>query len=121
MKKWQRKRSVRRNVELLASIEDPGATHSPATKTFGNIIELNRQGLIVETGSAIRVGAAVTVRVVFPDQPRGNDPFAHLHCSVKEMKDEPSPHYDLTILEMDEQSRARLDSYLARPGAGRWI
>jgi len=120
VKKWNGQRPARRNVELLASIEDPGATHSPATKTFGNIIELNRGRLVLETGNTIRVGAAVTVRVVFPDQPRGNDPFAHLHCSVQQLRDEPSPHYDLAIVEMDEQSRDRLDDYLANSGAGRW-
>jgi hypothetical protein len=120
VKKWQKQRPERRNIELLASIEDPGATHSPATKTFGNIIELDSRGLVVETGTAIRVGAAVTVRVVFPDQARGNTPFAHLHCSVQEQRDDASPHYGLTIVEMDEQSRERLDSYLARSGASRW-
>jgi hypothetical protein len=120
VKKWHKKQPVRRNIELLASIEDPGATHSPATKTLGNIIELDSSGLVVETGCTIRVGAAVTVRVVFPDQPRGDDPFARLHCSVQQVKDDPSPHYNLTIVEMDEQSRDRLDSYLARAGVGRW-
>jgi hypothetical protein len=89
-------------------------------KTFGNIIELGSGRLVLETGNSIRVGAAVTVRVVFPDQPRGNDPFAHLHCSVRELRDEPSPHYDLAIVEMDDQSRDRLNDYLARHGAGRW-
>ena len=120
MKKWQRQRPVRRKLELLASIEDPGATHSPAVKTFGNIIALDHGGLVVETGSSIRVGAAVTVRVVFPGQPRGNDPFARIHCSVRELSEDPSPHYDLAIVEMDEQSRDRLDSYLSQSGTNRW-
>lgn len=120
MKRWQRKGTGRRRVEILAAIEDPGATHSPATKTFANIIELDQGGMVVETGSAIRVGAAVTVRVVFPNQSRGADPFAHLHCSVREMMDDPNLHYGLTIVEIDEQSRERLDSYLAQTGASGW-
>jgi len=120
VKRWQRKPAGRRRIELLAAIEDPGATHSPATKTFGNIIELDGDGLVVETGSEIRVGAAVTVRVVFPNQPRGKDPFAHLHCSIRELRDDPHLHYGLTIVEIDERSRERLDTYLAQTTTNGW-
>jgi len=52
--------------------------------------------------------------VVFPGQIRDDDPFAHLHCTVRKAHDDRMLQYDLTIVEMDERTRARLQRYLLR-------
>ena len=97
MKKLIRdRRPVRRNIDLLATIEasDPNGKKPP--KSFGNIIELGNRAMIIETNRNFSPGTSLTVNVVFPGQPRGNDPFARLHCSVRKVQDDPKLHYDLT-------------------------
>jgi len=115
--KTLRRHPVRQNINLLATIQEVGA----ATKRFGNIIELGSRALIVETNHEFDTGASLTVNVVFPGQPRGKDPFAHLRCSVRKVQDDPKLHYDLTIVDMDANTRERLDIYLAQTRAGRGI
>jgi hypothetical protein len=109
---------VRRNIELLATIHEFDTAHTPARKIFGNIVELGGQALILETGNELRVGAAVILRVVFPGQPRGDDPFARLRCSVRKVRNDPQLHYDLSIVDMDDPTRERLELYLTRPTTG---
>ena len=117
MKKLIERLPVRGNIDLLATIEvcEPGGKNPTS---FGNIIELGSQALIIETNHEFALGTSLTVKVVFPGQPRGDDPFARLHCSVRKVKDDPKLHYDLTIVEMDDCTRERLDIYLAQSSAG---
>ncbi len=110
---------VRRNLDLLATIQEPGATGKVSTKSFGNIIELGTRAMILETNRELEVGVSLTVKVVFPGQPRGDDPFAHLHCKVRKAHDHPKLHYDLVIADMDTGTRDRLNTYLARSRSGR--
>jgi len=105
---------MRRNINLLATIQESGVTR----KSFGNIIELGSRALIIEANREFEPGTSLTVNVVFPGQPRGDDPFSHLHCSVRKVQDDPKLHYDLTIVDMEANSRERLDIYLAQTGAG---
>ena len=119
MKNLSEQRPARRNIDLLATIEvcEPSGKNPPTS--FGNIIELGSQALIIETNREFEPGTSLIVKVVFPGQPRGDDPFARLHCSVRKVKDDPKLHYDLTIVAMDAHTHERLDTYLARFSAGR--
>jgi hypothetical protein len=118
LKKFRERHPTRRNIDLLATIEESGASPKKAPKGFGNIIELGSRALILETNREFAPGVPVTVNVVFPGQPRGDDPFAHLHCKVRKVHDDPKLHYDLTIVDMDARTRERLDIYLAQTGFG---
>lgn len=118
MKRRQSQLPVRRNIELLATVQEVAARHLSARKIFGNVIELGGQALILETSNAITVGASVLVRVVFPGQPRGDDPFAHLQCKVRKVRDDPQMHYDLSIVGMDETTRERLEIFLNQSRKG---
>ena len=118
MTRRRRQLPIRRNIELLATIQETGDGQGAARRIFGNIIELGGRALILEASSEIRVGASVDVRVVFPGQPRGDDPFAHLLCSVRKVRNDPEMHYDLSIIDMDEQTHDRLELYLNRAGTG---
>jgi hypothetical protein len=115
VKKLRERQPVRRNINLLATIQEAGS----AAKSFGNIIELGSRALIIETNRELEAGTSITVKVVFPGQPRGKDPFAHLRCSVRKVQDDPKLHYDLTIVDMDSNTRERLEIYLAQSSAGR--
>jgi len=117
VKKPSQRPPVRRNIDLLSTIQEPLGDAAP--KSFGNIIELGMRGLILETSRPLLVGSAVTVNVVFPGQQRGDDPFAHLHCKVRKVHDDPKLHYDLAIVDMDSRTRERLEIYLAQTGTGR--
>ena len=110
---------VRHNIDLLATFLETGANGAKSPKSFGNIIELGTEALILETKRELTVGASITVNVVFPGQQRGDDPFAHLHCKVRTTHDDLQLHYDLTIVDADERTRDRLNIYLAQSGSGR--
>ena len=112
---------VRRNIDLLATFRETGATGAQSLKSFGNILELGSRALILETKRELAVGASITVNVVFPGQQRGDDPFAHLHCKVRKAHDELKLHYDLMIVDVDARTRDRLNIYLAQSGSGRGI
>jgi len=88
------------------------------TTSFGNIIELGSEGLILESGRELDVGLRMRLDVVFPGQPRGDDPFAHLHCVIRKVQDPANLHYDLQIVEMSDSSRERLALYLKQPSPG---
>jgi hypothetical protein len=119
VKKPGQRLQVRRNIDLLATIEESGAAAKKSPKGFGNIIELGTRALIIETNRQLAVGASLTVNVVFPGQQRGDDPFAHLHCKVRKAHDDPKLHYDLMIVNADDRTRDRLNIYLAQSGTGR--
>ena len=119
MKKTGQRLQVRRNIDLLATIEESEATAKKSPKSFGNIIELGTRAMIIETNRQLAVGASLIVNVVFPGQQRGNDPFARLHCKVRKAHDDPKLHYDLMIVDADDRTRDRLNIYLAHSGAGR--
>jgi hypothetical protein len=109
---------VRRNIDLLATIQESGATGTQSPKSFGNIIELGARALILEMKRELRVGASITVNVVFPGQQRTEDPFAHLHCKVYKVHDDSKLQYELTIVDLDSSARDRLNIYLAQSGIG---
>jgi hypothetical protein len=109
---------VRRDIDLLTTVEQAASIDVFVTKSFGNIIELGIEGLVLESSREFRIGAPLTLSVVFPGQPRGDDPFAHFRCVVRKVQDSPSLHYHLAIVEMDEKSRKRLELYLT--GARVW-
>jgi hypothetical protein len=113
------RQQVRRNIDLLATIRESGPSVSKSPKSFGNIIELGSQAMILETKRDLRVGLSITVNVVFPGQQRGDDPFAHLHCKVHKVHDDSKLQYELTIVDMDTSTRDRLNIYLAQSGIGR--
>jgi hypothetical protein len=119
VKKTGERLPVRRNIDLLATIEEPGASARKLPKSFGNIIELGSSALIIETNRHLTVGSSLTVNVVFPGQQRGDDPFAHLQCKVRKAHDDPKLHYDLAIVDADDRTRDRLHIYLAQSGIGR--
>ena len=119
MKTFRQRLPVRRNIDLLATVQESGTSGKKAPKGFGNIIELGSRALVLETNREFAPGVPVTVNVVFPGQPRGDDPFAHLHCRVRKVQDDPKLHYDLTIVDMDALTRERLDIYLAQTGFSR--
>lgn len=89
------------------------------TTSFGNIIELGSEGLILESGRELEIGLRLRLDVVFPGQPRGDDPFAHLHCVIHKVHDPANLHYDLQIVEMNERSKERLGLYLTQSPGGR--
>ena len=113
------RQQVRRNIDLLATLRESGASATKSPKSFGNIIELGAQALILETKRDLRVGASITVNVVFPGQQRTEDPFAHLHCKVHKVHDESRLQYEMKIVDMDASTRDRLNIYLAQSGIGR--
>ena len=113
------RQQVRRNIDLLATIQESGANGTKPHKSFGNIIELGSRVLILETKRGLQLGASLTVNLVFPGQQRGDDPFAHLHCKVRKVHDDSRLQYELTIVDMDARTRDRLDIYLAQNGIGR--
>jgi len=108
---------VRRNIQLLATVQQSEGDETAARKHFANIIELGSRGLILEANRELPTGAALTVNVVFPGQLRGDDPFAHLYCTVRKAHDGQVLQYDLSIVDMDERSRERLHRYLRRSAA----
>ena len=112
------RQQVRRNIDLLATIQESGATGTKSPKSFANIIELGTRVLILETKRGLQVGTSLTVNVVFPGQQRGNDPFAHLHCKVRKVHDDSKLQYELTIADLDTRTRDRLNIYLAQSGIG---
>jgi hypothetical protein len=114
LKKFRERHPIRRNIDLLATVQVPEISAKMAPKGFGNIIELGSRALILETNRELAPGVRVMVNVVFPGQPRGDDPFAHLQCRVRKVHDDPKLHYDLTIVGMDALTRERLDVYLAQ-------
>ncbi len=105
---------VRRDIELLAAIEQADATGSFASKGFGNIIELGGKSLILECSREFETATPIRLSLVFPGQPRGDDPFARLHCVVRKVRDWPNLHFDLEIVDMDEETRRRLEFYLSQ-------
>jgi hypothetical protein len=109
---------VRRDIDLLTTVDQGMSPDVFVTKSFGNIIELGIDGLILESSREFRVGAPLTLSVVFPGQPRGEDPFAHFRCVVRKVQDAPSLQYHLAIVELDAKSRKRLELYLT--GARIW-
>jgi hypothetical protein len=106
---------VRREIDLLATIKEAERGDAFLTKSFGNIIELGGRGLILESSRELPVGTQLTVDVVFPGQPRGDDPFAHLECVIRKIHDGSNLQYDLEIVEMSERTRQRLETYLKQP------
>jgi len=113
------RQQVRRNIDLLATIQESGTTGTKSPKSFGNIIELGARVLILETKRGLQVGASLTVDVVFPGQRRGDDPSAHLHCKVRKVHDDSRLQYELMIVDLDARTRDRLNLYLAQGGIGR--
>jgi hypothetical protein len=105
---------VRRNIQLLATVHEADDAATSPRKYFGNIIELGSRAMILETNRELETGAALTVNVVFPGQPRGDDPFARLHCTVRKAHDNRALQYDLSILDMDQRTSERLHLYLNR-------
>jgi hypothetical protein len=108
---------VRRNIQLLATVQESDGERTGVRRHFGNIIELGSRALILEANRELQVGAAVTVNMVFPGQPRDDDPLAHLHCTVRKAHDGEMLQYDLTIIDMDARTRGRLQRYLHRGAA----
>jgi hypothetical protein len=105
---------VRKDIDLLAKIDQPDATGSFANKSFGNVIELGGESLILECTREFEVSTPIRLSMVFPGQPRGEDPFARLHCVVRNVHDWPNLHFDLQIVGMDEASHRRLELYLSQ-------
>jgi hypothetical protein len=105
---------VRRNIQLLATIQESDDGGATPRKYFGNIIELGSRALILETNREFETGTALSVNVVFPGQPRGDDPFAHLRCTVRKARDNRALQYELTIVDMDQRTSERLQIYLNR-------
>ena len=83
------------------------------------VSRISARVLILETKRGLQVGASLTVNVVFPGQQRGDDPFAHLHCKVRKVHDDSRLQYELTIVDLDDRTRDRLNIYLAQSGSGR--
>ena len=110
---------VRRDIALLTTVKVSDPIDALVTTSFCNIIELGTEGLILESGRELAVGLRLRLDVVFPGQPRGDDPFAHLHSVIRKVHDPANLHYDLQIVEMSERSRERLKLYLTQPPRGR--
>ena len=111
---------VRKDIDLLATIEQADAAGSFASKSFGNIIELGDKSLILECNREFETATPIRLSLVFPGQPRGDNPFARLHCVVRKVHDWPNLHFDVEIVDMDQETRRRLELYLSQqsPSAG---
>lgn len=111
---------VRKDIDLLATIEQADSAGSFASKSFGNILELGGKSLILECSREFETETPIRLSLVFPGQPRGDNPFARLHCVVRKVHDWPNLHFDVEIVDMDEDTRRRLELYLSQqsPSAG---
>lgn len=114
---------VRRDIQLLTTIEQADSTGAFASKSFGNIIELGWRSLILECSRELEAAAPIRLSMVFPGQPRGDDPFARLQCVIRKVHDWPNLHFDVEIVGMDEHTSRRLELYLSQssPAAGRRV
>jgi hypothetical protein len=105
---------IRRNLELLCRVKLENPIASAPHGSFGNIIELGSESLLLEAGREYAVADEIIVEVVFPGQQRKGDPVSLLHCVVRKVYDEPALHYAADIVEAGEVARERLDAYLNR-------
>jgi hypothetical protein len=105
---------TRSNLELLCRVKRAEPTAASRHGSFGNIIELGSESLLLEASREYAVGDDIVIEVVFPGQKRRGDPVSLLHCVVRKVNDEPDLHYTVDIQRTGEIARERLDDYLNR-------
>jgi hypothetical protein len=105
---------IGRNLELLCRVKLENPIASAPHGSFGNIIELGSESLLLEATREYAVADEIIVEVVFPGQKRKGDPVSLLHCVVRKVYDEPELHYAADLVEASEVARDRLDAYLNR-------
>jgi len=105
---------TRRDIELLCRVKLAEPIATAPHGSFGNIIELGSESLLLEATREYGVGDDIVVEVVFPGQKREGDPVSPLHCTVRKVNDEPALHYAVDIVRIGETARDRLDAYLRR-------
>lgn len=103
---------VRRQIELLATVDGPIGKNGVSGHGFGTIVELGPNSLILEANRSFTTGDEITVKVIFPGQGRGDDPFAYFNGVVSKTHDQPNLHFDVSIEDMTINSQKRLTLFL---------
>jgi hypothetical protein len=112
---------VRHEIELLATVDGPIGENGKSEHGFGTIIELGPRSLVLEANRSFSIRDQITVKVIFPGQGRGDDPFAYFQGVVSKLHDQPNLHFDVTLADMTDASRERLKVFLEGanvPGPG---
>jgi hypothetical protein len=110
---------MRSEVALLVNVRALGDGGAVKNSSFGNVLELGPEDLLLESSREYEVGASLVISVVFPGIARGSDPVNSLECVVRGVRDEKNLHYDVSIERLDATARQRLSQFLARPEPGR--
>jgi hypothetical protein len=103
---------VRREIELLATIDGPTSKMGQSGHGFGTIVELGPHSLVLEANREFSPGDELTVKAIFPGQRRGEDPFAYLRGVVRKVQDRASLQFDVALGELTLATRRRLTTYL---------
>jgi len=85
---------------------------------FASITELSARTARIESARPLAKGCRVTLQVVFPGQRQYASRHVQLHYLVSGAHDESNLQYDLDVVEMDGESRERLDLFLNRIANG---
>lgn len=107
--------TARSGIELLVTVKALDPVGTVRNQGFGNILELDRNSLVLESRGERRVGERLLLSVFFPGRRRRTSPPSTLECVVTGIRDAAALHYVLLIEEADEESRDELDEFLVKP------
>jgi hypothetical protein len=104
---------IRTDLRLLTRVRfrEPGGRDRAC---FASVTDLGPRSARIESARALEKGCRVTLQVVFPGQRQYSNRHVDLHYVVAGAHDEDNLHYELEVIEMDEESRERLALFLNR-------
>lgn len=108
----------RRGLELLAMVKSHAARDSLSRTTFGNVIELAEDSLLLESSRVYEVGDSLTVSLAFPGVARTGKRVVSFACVVQRVRDPRNLQYDVHIQETSEPARRQLVEFLEKPRSG---
>jgi hypothetical protein len=107
---------TRRELELLAMVKTRRGGEVLGEMGFGNVIELKRRSLVLESNLAHAVGDQLTIRMAFPGVDRRSAPVVSLGCVVRAVRDAERMQYELSIRDLDASAQTQLTQFLSRRG-----
>ena len=107
-----------RDTALLTTVCAAGDDGGVRTLCFGNILELESDVLLLESKRELGIGAALSLKLVFPGVRRGPKSVVSLGCVVLGVRDSVLLHYDLGIKDMDDEARLQLAEFCSLRGIG---